>query len=131
MNADVGMSPVFRLCDGYLSQWAALDPVAAGMRGLSVAFGAVTDYSPGGHGARAELISRTLTALSAIPLSGDAERLAAVFLRERLQALADWHSAGEPLRELRTPIGRVSSVRDSVRAGPLSPPGLRASRHRR
>jgi hypothetical protein len=106
VNADLGISPVFRLCDEYLSQWAALDPVAAGMRGLSGSFGPVTDYSPDGHAARADLIWRTLAALSALPLSADADRLAAVFLRERLQAQAAWQAAGEPLRELRTPIGR-------------------------
>ena len=114
MNADQVMSPVFRLCDDYLTQWAVLDPVAAGMRGLSGSFGAVTDYSPDGHAARAELISRTLAALSAVPVTGDADRLAALVLRERLEAQAAWHAAGEPLRELRTPIGRVASVRDSV-----------------
>ena len=108
------MSPVFRLCDEYLTQWAALDPVSAGMRGLSGPFGAVTDYGPDGNAARAELVTRTLAALSAAPVSGDADRLAAVFLRERLEAQASWHAAGEPLRELRTPIGRVASVRDSV-----------------
>jgi uncharacterized protein (DUF885 family) len=114
MNADLQLSPVFLLCDEYLAQWAVLDPVAAGTRGLSGAFGAVTDYSPDGHAARAELIARTLSALSALPLSGDPDRLAAASLRERLQAQADWQAAGEPLRELRTPIGRVSSLRDSV-----------------
>jgi uncharacterized protein (DUF885 family) len=84
------------------------------MRGLSGAFGVVTDYSPDGHAARAALIARTLTALSALPVTGDADRLAALFLRERLEAQAAWHEAGEPLRELRAPIGRVSSLRDSV-----------------
>jgi uncharacterized protein (DUF885 family) len=108
------MSPVFLLCDEYLTQWAALDPVQAGMRGLSGSFGAVTDYSPDGHAARAELISRTLAALPGRPVTGDADRLAALFLRERLEAQAAWHAAGEPLRELRAPIGRVSSVRDGV-----------------
>src|SRR5580692_10126731 len=114
MNTDTGMSPVFRLCDEYLTQWAALDPVAAGTRGLSVSFGAATDYSPDGHADRAELIARTLAGLSALPVTNDADRLAAAGLRERLEAQAAWHAAGEPLRELRTPIGRVSSVRDSV-----------------
>jgi uncharacterized protein (DUF885 family) len=116
---DLGMSPVFLLCDEYLAQWAVLDPVAAGTRGLSGAFGAVTDYSPDGHAARAELVSRTLAALAGLsgpglPAPGDADRLAALVLRERLEAQAAWHAAGEPLRELRAPIGRVSSVRDSV-----------------
>ncbi len=84
------------------------------MRGLSGTFGAVTDYGPDGHAARAELIARTLASLDALPVAGDADRLAALFLRERLAAQAAWHAAGEPLRELRSPIGRVSSVRDSV-----------------
>ena len=114
MNTDHGGSPVFRLCDEYLTGWAALDPVAAGMRGLSGPFAAVTDYSPDGHVARAELTARTLAALSLLPAAGDADRLAALFLRERLETQADWHAAGEPLRELRAPIGRVMSVRDSV-----------------
>jgi uncharacterized protein (DUF885 family) len=114
MNSDHGTSPVFRLCDEYLTQWAALDPVQAGRRGLSVAFGAVTDYSPDGHAARAGLIARTLAALTDLPVADDADRLAALFLRERLEAQAAWHAAGEPLRELRTPIGLVASLRDSV-----------------
>jgi uncharacterized protein (DUF885 family) len=114
MDTDPGQSPVFLLCDEYLARWAALDPVEAGMRGISGASGAATDYSPDGHAARAELIERTLTTLSALPVTGDADRLAALFLRERLEAQAAWHAAGEPLRELRTPIGRVSSLRDSA-----------------
>jgi uncharacterized protein (DUF885 family) len=114
VNTDLGLSLVFRLCDDYLTRWAALDPVAAGMRGLSGAFGAATDYSPEGHVARAELISWTLAALSGLPVTDDADRLAAAGLRERLEAQAAWHATGEPLRELRTPIGRVSDIRDSV-----------------
>jgi uncharacterized protein (DUF885 family) len=114
MSAEHGMSPVFLLCDEYLTRWAALDPVQAGMRGLSGSFGAVTDYSPDGHAARAELIWGTLAALPGLPVIGDADRLAARFLSERLEAQAAWYAADEPLRELRAPIGRVGSVRDSV-----------------
>ena len=114
MSTDAGISPVFRLCDQYLTDWAGLDPVAAGTRGLAVSFGAVTDYSPDGHAARAELTARTLTALDGLPATGEADRLAATFLRERLRTQADYDAAGEPLRELRSPIGRISSVRDSV-----------------
>lgn len=114
MNGDQEMSPVFSLCDAYLTEWAALDPVAAGMRGLSASFGAATDYSPDGHAARADLIAETLAELSALPLAGDADRLAALLLRERLEAQAAWHTAGEPLRDLRSPFGRISSLRDSA-----------------
>jgi uncharacterized protein (DUF885 family) len=108
------MSPVFRLCDDYIARWAALDPVAASSRGISEAFGAATDYSPDGHAARSELMADTLAALRAAPVAGDTDRLAALHLRERLEAQLAWHAAGEPLRELSTPFGRISSIRDSV-----------------
>src|ERR1700721_46972 len=58
------MTPVFGLCDDYVTRWAALDPVAAGMQGLSGVFGAAADYSPDGYAARAELMTVTLAALA-------------------------------------------------------------------
>jgi uncharacterized protein (DUF885 family) len=108
------MTDVFRLCDDYVARWAALDPVAAGMRGLSEAFGAATDYGPDGFAAREELISSTLAALEPLAVTSEADRLAAAFLRERLEAQLAWHRIGEPLRLLRTPIGQISAIRDSV-----------------
>src|SRR5689334_22482612 len=108
------MTAVFRLCDDYVTRWAALDPVAAGMRGLSEALGAATDYGPDGYAAREELIGSTLAALGPMAVTSDADRLAAAFLRERLEAQLAWHRTGEPLRSLRTPIGRISAIRDSV-----------------
>jgi uncharacterized protein (DUF885 family) len=108
------MTAVFRLCDDYVTRSAALDPVSAGMRGLSTAFGAATDFSPDGDAARAELIASTLAALGPLPVSADADRLAAAFLRERLEAQLAWYRAGEPLRQLRAPFGLINMVRDSV-----------------
>ena len=75
------MTPVFRLCDEYVTRWAALDPVAAGMQGLTGAFGAATDYGPDGFAARAELITATLGALEPMSPTSEADRLAAGFLR--------------------------------------------------
>jgi uncharacterized protein (DUF885 family) len=108
------MTPVFALCDEYVTQWAALDPVAAGMEGLTARFGAATDYGPDGVAARAELIAATLAALQPMAISSGADRLAAGFLRERLEAQLAWHQLNEPLRLLRAPIGLISAVRDSV-----------------
>jgi uncharacterized protein (DUF885 family) len=108
------MTPVFGLCDDYVTRWAALDPVAAGMLGLTGVFGAATDYGPDGFAARAELISATLAALEPMSLTSAADRLAAGFLRERLEAKLAWHQLNEPLRLVRAPIGLISSVRDSV-----------------
>jgi uncharacterized protein (DUF885 family) len=114
MTDNQEISSVFQLCDDYLVRWAALDPVGAGLRGLSETFGAATDYSPDGIASRAALLSDTLTALAGLPVTGDADRLAAQFLRERLEAQAAWHAADEPLRELRTPFGRINTLRDSA-----------------
>jgi uncharacterized protein (DUF885 family) len=113
------MTAVFRLCDDYVTRSAALDPVSAGMRGLSTEFGAATDYGPDGDAAREELIASTLAALGAAGASSagtspDGDRLAAGFLRERLEAQLAWHRAGEPLRQLRAPFGLINMIRDSV-----------------
>src|SRR5580692_4338632 len=108
------MTPVFGLCDDYVTRWAALDPVAAGMQGLTGVFGAATDYSPDGFAARAELMAATLTALEPMSLTSAADRLAAGFLRERLEAQLAWYQRSEPLRLVQAPIGLISSVRDSV-----------------
>ena len=108
------MTPIFGLCDDYVTRWAALDPVAAGMQGLTGVFGAATDYGPDGFAARAELIAATLAALEPMSLTSPADRLAAAFLRERLEAQLAWHQLNEPLRLVRAPIGLISSVRDSV-----------------
>jgi uncharacterized protein (DUF885 family) len=108
------MTPVFGLCEDYVSRSAALDPVTAGLAGVTAAFGAGTDYGPDGVAARADLIAGTLAALRPMTVTSDADRLAAGFLRERLEAELAWHQMNEPLRLLRAPIGLISSIRDSV-----------------
>jgi uncharacterized protein (DUF885 family) len=108
------MTPVFGLCDDYVTRWAALDPVAAGMQGLTGVFGPATDYGPDGFAARVELITATLAALEPMDITSDADRLAAGFLRERLEAQLAWYQLNEPLRLVRAPIGLISALRDSV-----------------
>jgi uncharacterized protein (DUF885 family) len=127
------MTEVFRLCDEYITKLSALDPVAAGARGLNTEFAAATDYSPDGYAAQDELTTETLASLAraasaasadgglsaAGSLSADsgfsaADRLAALHLRERLEAQHASHEAGEYLRSLSAPFGRISSIRDSV-----------------
>jgi uncharacterized protein (DUF885 family) len=108
------MTAVFELCGDYVTRWAALDPVAAGSRGITGAFGAATDYGPDGYAARADLMASTLAALDPLPVMSAADRLAATFLRERLEAQLAWQQAGEPLRDLSTPFGRIVVLRDSA-----------------
>src|SRR5215469_3673288 len=107
------MTPMFRFCDDFVMRWAALDPVVAG-GSLAEPFGAATDYSPDGQEAWADLMSGTLAGLDGVPVTSERDRLAAAHLRERLESQLASYRSGEPLRNLRTPFGLLSSVRDSV-----------------
>jgi uncharacterized protein (DUF885 family) len=107
------MTPMFRFCDDFVTRWAALDPVGIG-GSLAEPFGAATDYSPGGQEAWADLMSGTLAELGGVPVTSERDRLAAAHLRERLEAQLALYRSGEQLRNLRTPFGLLSNVRDSV-----------------
>jgi uncharacterized protein (DUF885 family) len=107
------MTAIFRICDEFITKWAALDPVGIGVH-LDEPFKAATDYSPAGREAVEELMAGTLAELGGTPVTSARDRLAAAHLRERLQAQLNWQRAGEPLRDLRTPFGLVAEVRDSV-----------------
>jgi len=107
------MTPMFRFCDDFVTRWAALDPVGIG-GSLAEPFGAATDYSPSGQEAWADLMSGTLAGLGSVPVMSERDRLAGAHLRERLDAQLALYRSGEQLRNLRTPFGLVSNVRDSV-----------------
>jgi uncharacterized protein (DUF885 family) len=107
------MTPMFRFCDDFVTRWAVLDPVGIG-GSLAEPFGAATDYSPSGQEAWADLMSGTLAELGGVPVTSERDRLAAAHLRERLEAQLALYDTGEPLRNLRTPFGLLSNVRDSV-----------------
>src|SRR5690242_21073881 len=61
----------------------------------------MTDYSPAGVAARADLARRTLAELDAAPEGDDDDRIAARSMRDRLQLTLDLDAAGESLRDLR------------------------------
>jgi uncharacterized protein (DUF885 family) len=93
---------------------AVLDPVTASMEGFGEPFCAATDYGPDGIAARAELIATTLAALDTTPVTSQADRQAAEYLRERMEAESAWYEIGEPFRLLRAQFGLTNNIRDSV-----------------
>ncbi|HEX6498856.1 MAG TPA: DUF885 domain-containing protein [Micromonosporaceae bacterium] len=107
-------SPIFDLCDEYVTSYAALHPVFATMRGVPGYDGEAGDFGPEGAGARATLIRTTLRRLDVLEPVGDADRIAAAHLRERLSADLAWYDAGEWMRDVRASFGLVQSLRDSV-----------------
>jgi uncharacterized protein (DUF885 family) len=107
-------TPIFDLCDQHVQRACTLDPVLATYLGVSGDFGPATDYAPDGHAARAELARDTLRRLDPLTPTGDADRLAASHLRERLTADLAWHDTGEPLCALRAPFGLLQVLRNNV-----------------
>lgn len=102
------------LADAYLEAYAALDPEAATAIGLPGYDHALTDHSPAGHAARADLARSTLaelTRLAGAPAAalGDADRVTVAVLAERLEAevaladegLGDVNVAASPVQGIR------------------------------
>ncbi|MEW2359275.1 DUF885 domain-containing protein [Spirillospora sp. NPDC029432] len=89
-----GTTPLEDLADRYVDAFAELDPCAAALMGIAGQEGRLTDYGPDGHAARADLSRRTLAALDGVPVAGEAERIAAAVLRERLETEVALDEAG-------------------------------------
>jgi uncharacterized protein (DUF885 family) len=107
-------TPIFELCDRYVQRHCQLDPVVASFRGVTGGFPPATDYRPDGYEARAELDRDTLRTLAGLAPTGEADRLAASHLRERLEAELAAHQLGEHLRGVRAPFGLSQMLRNSV-----------------
>jgi uncharacterized protein (DUF885 family) len=109
------MSDVYSIADQYVSNVAELDPIAATGAGIPGHEDQLTDYSPAGAAARADLARETLRALAAASAETDDDRLASAVMRERLQVTIDQYEAHERLRDLRvigSPVGSIRSVFD-------------------
>lgn len=98
------------LTDRYVDELAALDPCLAAVMGIAGQEERLTDFGPRATRERAELARRTLRAVDGTPVAGEAERVAAAVLRERLAtevALADADAYGTLLDTIDGPVQRV------------------------
>ncbi|MGW7489032.1 DUF885 domain-containing protein [Streptomyces sp. NPDC054786] len=108
------MTALDDLAESYVEEFARLDPCQAAMMGVAGQESALTDYSPDGWAARTDLARRTLTDLTALPVAGERERIAAQVLRERLElelALAD---ARIPDADVNVVDGPLQRLRQAV-----------------
>ena len=109
-----GIKPtVSALSEDFIDRMAELDPVTATSWGVSGGEHRLTDHSPEGTAARAELQRSTLQALESIEYGTDRDRIAAEVLRERLQSAVDLYDAGEYLRPIRVLGSPQSSLRSA------------------
>ncbi|MFC4049715.1 DUF885 domain-containing protein [Actinomadura syzygii] len=117
------MTALDELADRYVDAFAALEPCLAAMMGISGQDARLTDYGPDGVAARAELARRTLAELARTPVEGEAGRIAAAVLRERLEVDVALDEAGVregcldttdgPVQRLRTAIELLDQGKDS------------------
>ncbi|MEU8120682.1 DUF885 domain-containing protein [Spirillospora sp. NPDC049024] len=105
------MSALDDLADRYVDEFAALDPCLAAMMGIAGQDARLTDYGPDGLAARADLTRRTLAELERVPVEGEAGRIAAAVLRERLEVEAALDEAGVREGFLDTTDGPVQRLR--------------------
>lgn len=105
------MSAIYELANTYVERWASLDPIGATARGIPGHDAELTDFSPEGAAARAELDRSTLRTLATLRPDGEPSRIAADVMQERLAAALDRHDAGEWIRELRVIGSPVQAVR--------------------
>ena len=96
--------------DGLLREAARLDPCAAVVEAGEQDVDGLTDYSPDGHQARADLAARALRRIEPLPVTP-----LHAHLTERLRARIAFHDAGEDLRELHVAAtGPLQLIRQCV-----------------
>jgi uncharacterized protein (DUF885 family) len=109
------VSEVYGIADRYVDKVAELDPIAATNAGIPGHEHELTDYSPAGAAARADLARATLRVLASAAVDTDDDRLAAAVMSERLQVALDQYASGERLRDVRvigSPVGSIRAVFD-------------------
>ncbi|OXM44358.1 DUF885 domain-containing protein [Amycolatopsis alba] len=91
---------VHQICDRYVDEIAAADPVEATILGVAGYDDQLTDFSPAGHAARAAIAARALADIEAAEPADDAERAAKAVFAERIGLVLEIHEAGLDLSSL-------------------------------
>jgi uncharacterized protein (DUF885 family) len=105
------MGQINILADRYVDELAALNPLVATYLGIPGYDHLLTDLSPDGYAALADLVRRTLAALAAAEPTSEAERVAKEAMSERLELELERYDAGETTGELNVISSGLHSTR--------------------
>ncbi|GAA1748622.1 DUF885 domain-containing protein [Luedemannella helvata] len=108
------------IADSYVDDWAALDPVGATSVGIAGYDDRLTDLSPGGFAALAELDRRTLAELSSVEPADERERVAKEAMEERLGLALARYDAGEITSEINVISSALHGTRGVFDLMPLA-----------
>lgn len=98
---ETDMSQIYDIANEYVERYAALNPLSATSIGVPGYDDKMSDFSPQGADANAELNRQTIAALNAATVEGERDRIARDAMLDDLQTSLDTHDAGEHLRSLR------------------------------
>ncbi len=106
------VTTVDQVAEAYVAAAAALDPAGATRQGIAGHESELTDFSPDGVAARAELARRSRRQVQTIRPGDDREQIAADVMVERLSADLDAHDAGEWCRDLNVLSSPLQQIRE-------------------
>src|SRR5699024_3422313 len=107
----MGNEGVHEICDRYVDEVAAGDPIAATDMGISGYDDQLTDFSPEGHAARAEAARRTLREVAAATTDRPGEESAQAVFTERTERELELHEAGLDIAQLNPISSPVQMLR--------------------
>jgi uncharacterized protein (DUF885 family) len=108
------------LANGYVDDWAVLDPIGATYAGIAGHDHELGELTPDGYAALADLDRRTLAALDRTEPDSEGERVARDAMQERLGVSLDRYHAGAVTSELNVISGAVHAVRSVFDLMPLA-----------
>jgi uncharacterized protein (DUF885 family) len=107
------------IANAYVDEWARLDPIGATSAGVAGHDNRLTDLSPEGYAALAELNRRTLAQLQIVTPADERERVAKDAMEERLGVSLERYDAGAETSNLSVLSGGLHSVRSVFDLMPL------------
>ncbi|MBX6748947.1 MAG: DUF885 domain-containing protein [Micromonosporaceae bacterium] len=105
------MGHVDTIADRYVDEWAALDPIGATDVGIAGYDDRLTEFSPEGYAALADLDRRTLAQLAQVTPADERERVALEAMTERLSLALEMYEAGLVTSEVSVISGALHAVR--------------------
>lgn len=111
------MSAVDEIAERFVSDFAEINPIIATSLGIAGYDHRMTDLSPSGFDAQAELTSRTLTRIGQARASSDREKIVKEAMIERLTVARDLQSSGavtSDLNVISSPLQEVRQVFDQM-----------------
>ncbi len=116
------MGIIDNIANEYVEAWAALDPVGATHSGIDGHDDRLTDMSPAGYAALADLDRTTLAALEATEPENERERIAKDAMTERLGLSIAMYDAGSTTSEMNVIVSGLHTMRSVFDLMPLSGP---------